>query len=55
MSFLDGHVDHHRWLWPKLKPGNIGAFPPANPLDAEDLLWLIQRTPYWYWRNHEHP
>jgi prepilin-type processing-associated H-X9-DG protein/prepilin-type N-terminal cleavage/methylation domain-containing protein len=49
MSFLDGHVWPHRWLSPKLKPGNIGPWPPANPMDAEDLLWLIQRTPYWYW------
>src|SRR5207237_1354987 len=43
LSFLDGHVDHHRWLYtPKGSPA--GDTPPVNALDKEDLMWLINRT-----------
>jgi prepilin-type N-terminal cleavage/methylation domain-containing protein/prepilin-type processing-associated H-X9-DG protein len=55
LSFLDGHVEPHRWLWPKRQPDDNVPWPPANTLDAQDLLWTIQVTPYWYWAQHQHP
>ena len=46
LSFADGHVEHHRWLWPKRK-WNVGAGvqAPANAADRQDLWWLETRSP----------
>lgn len=43
LSFLDGHVAPHRWLFtPKrYAPGGMNA--PQNPLDRQDLMWIIDR------------
>jgi prepilin-type N-terminal cleavage/methylation domain-containing protein/prepilin-type processing-associated H-X9-DG protein len=41
LSFADGHVDSHRWHWPKKF---INYFQdPANGQDERDLRWLQQR------------
>jgi prepilin-type processing-associated H-X9-DG protein len=42
VSFLDGHVEHHRWRWPK--PHDFSA-PFKNDLDLQDLRWLQERLP----------
>jgi len=42
VSFLDGHVEHHRWRWPK--PHDPIA-PVKNDLDRQDLRWLQERLP----------
>jgi prepilin-type N-terminal cleavage/methylation domain-containing protein/prepilin-type processing-associated H-X9-DG protein len=42
LSFADGHVDHHRWRWPK--PHDPLA-PVKNDLDLQDLRWLQERLP----------
>ena len=56
LAFLDGHVEYHRWLFtPKKAPADT-LYPPAkNELDRKDALWLIERTPYWYWSKRKGP
>jgi prepilin-type processing-associated H-X9-DG protein len=55
LAFLDGHVDFHRWLFtPKTAPADTLA-PPKNELDPRDALWLLERTPYWYWSQRKGP
>jgi len=45
LSFLDGHVDYHRWSHtPKRTSGGESSFPAVNEADRKDLLWLIMRT-----------
>jgi prepilin-type N-terminal cleavage/methylation domain-containing protein/prepilin-type processing-associated H-X9-DG protein len=46
LSFLDGHVASHRWLYtPKHLLGGYGvAQPYANSLDRQDFMWLFDRT-----------
>jgi prepilin-type processing-associated H-X9-DG protein len=57
LSFLDGHVEFHRWRYtPKLNGGCAdglrGAF---NSSDRSDLQWLLERSPYWYWPKRKGP
>jgi prepilin-type N-terminal cleavage/methylation domain-containing protein/prepilin-type processing-associated H-X9-DG protein len=50
LSFLDGHVELHRWRHaPKIARSETDAFAPANEADRQDLMWLFERTPYWRW------
>ena len=45
LSYLDGHVGAHRWLFtPKRYVENSGANPPQNALDGQDLMWIVDRT-----------
>jgi prepilin-type N-terminal cleavage/methylation domain-containing protein/prepilin-type processing-associated H-X9-DG protein len=46
LSFLDGHVASHRWLYtPKRLLGGYGGETPfANNRDREDFMWLLDRT-----------
>jgi prepilin-type processing-associated H-X9-DG protein len=49
LSFLDGHVQSHKWrqtpkLWTIDSPGRA-----VNAADREDLRWLFEATPYWDW------
>jgi prepilin-type N-terminal cleavage/methylation domain-containing protein/prepilin-type processing-associated H-X9-DG protein len=46
LSFLDGHVASHRWLYtPKHKlGGDCGETPIANDLDDQDFAWLRDRA-----------
>jgi prepilin-type N-terminal cleavage/methylation domain-containing protein/prepilin-type processing-associated H-X9-DG protein len=42
LSFADGHVETHRWRWPKAR----SLFPPAAKADdLQDLRWLQARLP----------
>ncbi len=41
LSFADGHVERHKWRWPK----RLGYSPATNALDLEDLRWLQARLP----------
>jgi prepilin-type N-terminal cleavage/methylation domain-containing protein/prepilin-type processing-associated H-X9-DG protein len=49
LGFIDGHVESHRWRFPK-KQAVEARRPPVNELDRQDLMWLIQRIPYWFAR-----
>ena len=43
LSFVDGHVETHRWRWPK---ANRPLFDTASkPDDLQDLRWLQARLP----------
>ncbi len=44
LSFADGHVEHYRWISPKVfvAPSQVAA----NPEDEADLRWLADRMPY---------
>ncbi len=53
LSFLDGHVDGHRWLFtPKRYVPGSGS-PPVNALDRQDLMWLLDRTHQGQYRKRE--
>ncbi|MSU63675.1 MAG: hypothetical protein EXS31_14960 [Pedosphaera sp.] len=51
LSFLDGHVDHHPWLYTPKKPrsNNPGPQPTVNALDRKDLEWLVRNNAWWHW------
>jgi prepilin-type N-terminal cleavage/methylation domain-containing protein/prepilin-type processing-associated H-X9-DG protein len=47
IAFAEGHVERHKWLWPK---GNWNqsfnhGLTPQNDLDKQDVIWLLQRCP----------
>ena len=48
LSFVDGHVEGHRWLFtPKRFVSDVSATynsPVANGLDRQDLMWIVDRT-----------
>jgi len=47
LSFLDGHVDAHRWRFtPKRYVPDGGMNKPQNEADKQDLMWLLDRTHY---------
>jgi prepilin-type N-terminal cleavage/methylation domain-containing protein/prepilin-type processing-associated H-X9-DG protein len=43
LSFLDGHVGSHRWLFTPKRYVPGGMNPPQNALDRQDLMWIIDR------------
>jgi hypothetical protein len=43
VAFGDGHVEHHRWKWPKADKTMFT--PPVNDQDLQDLRWLQERLP----------
>ncbi len=47
IAFADGHVDHHKWLWPNRKwtPDNQGEVAIVNQLDQQDLIWMLVLCP----------
>ena len=45
LSFADGHVEPHKWRWPKRLGYSPASIPAANALDQEDLRWLQARLP----------
>ena len=52
IAFADGHVEHHKWLWPNRKwtPGPPPFFlQTVNPLDKQDLIWMLVRSPVEHW------
>jgi prepilin-type processing-associated H-X9-DG protein/prepilin-type N-terminal cleavage/methylation domain-containing protein len=47
LSFLDGHVESHRWQFtPKIQISSSGHRP-VNELDLEDMRWLVQHGAAW--------
>jgi prepilin-type processing-associated H-X9-DG protein len=42
IAFADGHVEHHKWLWPSRK---LTSLTTVNPLDKQDLIWMLVRSP----------
>jgi prepilin-type N-terminal cleavage/methylation domain-containing protein/prepilin-type processing-associated H-X9-DG protein len=57
LSFLDGHVEYHRWQFAgRDKKAPASVYTPATAAaDRQDLLWLVARTPYWYWPQRNGP
>jgi prepilin-type N-terminal cleavage/methylation domain-containing protein/prepilin-type processing-associated H-X9-DG protein len=49
LSFVDGHVQSHRWKFPKethaMNNGNYNGTAIASAADREDLYWLFQGHP----------
>lgn len=43
LSFLDGHVEPHRWQWPKAGKSILTEI--ENNTDLQDLPWLQDRLP----------
>lgn len=43
LSFLDGHVEHHRWRFPKANKDFVS--PVASDADLQDLRWMQARLP----------
>jgi prepilin-type processing-associated H-X9-DG protein len=45
VGFGDGHVEHHKWQWPK-RNWNYGVSrPPENAADKQDLIWTLTICP----------
>jgi prepilin-type processing-associated H-X9-DG protein len=59
LSFIDGHADYHRWKYEgrerRIRDMLTSPVVATDKADQEDLMWLIQRTPYWYWAQRKGP
>jgi prepilin-type processing-associated H-X9-DG protein len=60
LAFLDGHTEHRRWKCEGRERRSWSDMPPTpqratDKGDQEDLMWLVQRTPYWYWAKRNGP
>ena len=45
IAFADGHVQHHKWLWPK-RNGRPGIpLTVTNAADLQDYIWLLTLSP----------
>jgi prepilin-type processing-associated H-X9-DG protein len=55
LSFADGHVETHRWLFPATKPPPRPDAAPLPltipPAEREDFDWLMARTSYRNYRR----
>jgi hypothetical protein len=47
VSFLEGHVEWHRWRFTPKVPISPDGHRPVNALDLEDLRWLVQHGAAW--------
>jgi prepilin-type processing-associated H-X9-DG protein len=47
LSFLDGHVEGHRWRFTPKVPISPSGHRPVNELDLEDMRWLVQHGAAW--------
>ncbi len=46
IAFADGHVEHHKWLWPKRNWNpNTHERAPENRLDMQDLIYMLTLCP----------
>jgi prepilin-type processing-associated H-X9-DG protein len=46
IAFAEGHVEHHKWRWPKRDwKYNVGQRPPANVADTQDLVYTLTICP----------
>lgn len=46
IALADGHVQHHKWLWPKRNwDPNHPDRTPANSLDMQDLIYTLTLSP----------
>jgi prepilin-type processing-associated H-X9-DG protein len=46
IALADGHVQHHKWLWPKRNwnPNSPDRMP-SNSLDMQDLIYTLMLSP----------
>jgi prepilin-type processing-associated H-X9-DG protein len=44
-AFAEGHVDHHKWLWPKRNWNPNTTRAPLNLVDKQDLIWTLTICP----------
>ena len=47
LSFLDGHVEAHRWKYTPKIPISPSGHRPVNERDLEDMRWLVQHGAAW--------
>jgi len=47
LSFLDGHVERHRWKFTPKFPVSPAGHRPVSELDLEDMRWLVQHGAAW--------
>jgi prepilin-type processing-associated H-X9-DG protein len=47
LSFLDGHVEAHRWKFTPKIPISPSGHRPVNELDLEDMRWLVRHGTAW--------
>jgi prepilin-type N-terminal cleavage/methylation domain-containing protein/prepilin-type processing-associated H-X9-DG protein len=46
IAFAEGHVEHHKWLWPKRNWNpNSPDRAPDNSLDTQDLIYTLMLSP----------
>ena len=45
IAFADGHVEHHKWLWPKRNGTPRMSRKPENAADLQDYIWLLTLSP----------
>ncbi len=49
-SFIDGHAEHKRWLYPGKRDRPAQSTPPVNDLDRRDVNWVMNRNHVGQWR-----
>ena len=47
LSFLDGHVEGHRWKFTPKTPISSQGHRPVTEADLEDMRWLVQHGAAW--------
>ena len=45
IAFADGHVQHHKWLWPKRNGRPAIPLTVTNAADLQDYIWLLTLSP----------
>ena len=55
LGFVDGHVEAHRWMHTPKEADGLNRSRAVDDLDRQDLLWLLERTPYWHWSDRDGP
>jgi prepilin-type processing-associated H-X9-DG protein len=45
VAFAEGHVEHHKWHWPKRNWKYGVSRVPENAADKQDLIWTLTICP----------
>ncbi len=57
LGFLDGHTEFQRWKCQdrerRIKTVLMSPVPAREVNDQQDLMWLVERTPYWCWSGRK--
>ena len=52
ISFIDGHVEQHRWLYVPKRYRPAARNPPIG-IERHDLGWVLNRTQLGLWRTQK--